>query len=229
MSRKVEILVLKQHCHIKMFMHCAACLASMPKGSSPEQWARTQSGWTPWGLQVWCTRCQRDIIHIDFMGQRVGIMGSMLPADAELDPLTESQLDMICMVPNKRADGRLHFTRHTLDEIGKEEPMPNPTEEELNDPMFQMLWQTIRMWDINAPEYYRGYMGANGSHVVVILRAMREAAREVVRAAFKGPRSGVQTPSPAAPEPRGADEAPGAATGTAGGQSEGPGDTPETP
>lgn len=53
--------------------------------------------------------------------------------------------------------------------------MPNPTENELKyNPMFERIWQVIKTWDINVPEYYDGYMGANGSHVKLILNALYE-------------------------------------------------------
>ena len=54
-----------------------------------------------------------------------------------------------------------------------EKPMPNPTEEQQDDPMFEMIWQTIKSWDVNVPEYYQGYCRANGSHVVLILNALK--------------------------------------------------------
>jgi hypothetical protein len=52
--------------------------------------------------------------------------------------------------------------------------MPNPTPEQVkNDPAFQAIWQVIKTWDVNAPEYYFGYCGANGSHVALILNALQ--------------------------------------------------------
>lgn len=51
--------------------------------------------------------------------------------------------------------------------------MPNPTEADLNDPEFEAIWQTIKRWDVNVPDCYAGYCGANGSHVMLILNALR--------------------------------------------------------
>ena len=51
-------------------------------------------------------------------------------------------------------------------------PMPNPTPEQLDSPQFEAIWQVIRTWDVNVPEHYRGYCGANGSHVALILNAL---------------------------------------------------------
>ncbi len=46
--------------------------------------------------------------------------------------------------------------------------MPNPTPEQVNDPLFLAIWEVIKTWDVNVPEYYVGYCGANGSHVMLI-------------------------------------------------------------
>lgn len=50
--------------------------------------------------------------------------------------------------------------------------MPDPTDEQLASPEFEAIWQMIKSWDINVPEYYDGYCGANGSHVAMILSAL---------------------------------------------------------
>jgi hypothetical protein len=53
--------------------------------------------------------------------------------------------------------------------------MPNPTPEQVElDPVFNAIWQVIKSWDVNVPEYYSGYCGANGSHVMLILNALNE-------------------------------------------------------
>ena len=54
------------------------------------------------------------------------------------------------------------------------EDMPNPTQEQLDSPEFEAIWQTIKSWDVNVPEFYDGYCGANGSHVVLILNALEK-------------------------------------------------------
>ena len=51
--------------------------------------------------------------------------------------------------------------------------MPDPTEDDLKSPEFEAVWQAIKRWDINAPYHYDGYCGANGSHVMLILNALR--------------------------------------------------------
>jgi hypothetical protein len=53
--------------------------------------------------------------------------------------------------------------------------MPDPTEEQLASPEFEAVWQAIKSWDVRVPEFYDGYCGANGSHVVLILNALDEA------------------------------------------------------
>lgn len=56
--------------------------------------------------------------------------------------------------------------------------MPNPTEADLKDPLFEAVWQAIKAWDVNVPGYYEGYTGASGSHVMLILDEIRKLARE---------------------------------------------------
>lgn len=51
--------------------------------------------------------------------------------------------------------------------------MPNPTKEDLIDQEFEVIWSVIKSWDLNVPEYYGGYCGANGSHVMLILNKLR--------------------------------------------------------
>lgn len=61
------------------------------------------------------------------------------------------------------------LTRTTASPLGE---MPNPTPEQMESPEFNAIWQTIKSWDVNVPEFYNGYCGANGSHVVLILNAL---------------------------------------------------------
>ena len=53
-------------CDIVSFFHCATCLPTIPKGVVPKDFARQQAGWTAYGMQVWCNRCDKEIIAIDF-------------------------------------------------------------------------------------------------------------------------------------------------------------------
>lgn len=53
--------------------------------------------------------------------------------------------------------------------------MPSPTEADLTDPLFEVIWQATKRWDVNVPEYYVGYCGMNGSHVMLILSALRQS------------------------------------------------------
>lgn len=64
--------------------------------------------------------------------------------------------------------------------------MPNPTETDLADPVFESIWQVIKSWDVNVPDYYSGYCGASGSHVMLILNALR--AKEIQRIVVGGER-----------------------------------------
>jgi hypothetical protein len=46
----------------------------MPDGESPASWARLSVGFSKEGMQVWCERHNMNVIHIDFLGQKVGIV-----------------------------------------------------------------------------------------------------------------------------------------------------------
>lgn len=52
--------------------------------------------------------------------------------------------------------------------------MPDPTQADLQDPLFEVIWQAIKGWDVNVPAYYHGYSGATGSHVMLILKEIRK-------------------------------------------------------
>jgi hypothetical protein len=56
--------------------------------------------------------------------------------------------------------------------------MPNPTPEEMASPQFEAIWNIIKTWDINVPDYYRGYSGGNGSHVKLILDELKVVMRD---------------------------------------------------
>lgn len=59
---------------ISMYFHCSECLKEIPKGESPMTYQRIQVGYTQRGLQVWCTRHNLNIIHLDFLKQKVRIV-----------------------------------------------------------------------------------------------------------------------------------------------------------
>lgn len=54
-------------------------------------------------------------------------------------------------------------------------PMPDPTEADLADPVFNAVYNVCKTWDVNVPECYNGYCGFNGSHAMLIVRALRAA------------------------------------------------------
>lgn len=53
---------------ISSFFHCANCLDDKPDDLAPREWVSIEAGFTPLGFQVWCIRCEANIIHIDFEG-----------------------------------------------------------------------------------------------------------------------------------------------------------------
>ena len=51
----------------------------------------------------------------------------------------------------------------------------NPSSDQLQSQEFDVIWRTIKSWDVNVPEFYSGHCGANGAHVVMILEALEDA------------------------------------------------------
>ncbi|MDP7445462.1 MAG: hypothetical protein QGF64_07340 [Candidatus Poseidoniia archaeon] len=55
---------------IAMFLHCKKCLDELPGDQSPRDYATIEAGWTKIGLQLWCKRHDKNILHVDFEGQK---------------------------------------------------------------------------------------------------------------------------------------------------------------
>lgn len=57
--------------------------------------------------------------------------------------------------------------------------LPSPTTQEIESELFNSIWKIIKSWDIQVPEYYDGYMGANGSHVKLIIDGLASTLRDI--------------------------------------------------
>lgn len=55
---------------IAQFFHCGRCIKELPIDQSPQEYRRYDIGWTKQGFQVWCTRHNCNVIHVDFEGAR---------------------------------------------------------------------------------------------------------------------------------------------------------------
>ncbi len=55
---------------IQLYLHCGKCLDELPPDTSPEEYSRTQAGWTEEGIQIWCNRHQCNVMHMDFEGRQ---------------------------------------------------------------------------------------------------------------------------------------------------------------
>jgi len=55
------------------------------------------------------------------------------------------------------------------------QPMPDPTEAMLKDPVWNAIYDTIKTWDVNVPEFYNGYCHSTGSHATLIYEAIQKA------------------------------------------------------
>ncbi len=58
-------------------------------------------------------------------------------------------------------------------EISVKKPWRSPSCFEVSSPEFNAIWDVIKSWDVNVPEVYTGYCGANGNHVIAVLEAIR--------------------------------------------------------
>ena len=62
---EADVVELHGGCEIGMFFHCTLCIEE-------DVWPQElEVGWTEAGVQVWCKRHQRNVIHIDFLGQKI--------------------------------------------------------------------------------------------------------------------------------------------------------------
>ena len=51
-------------------LHCRRCFGQRPPETSPRDWAKLTIGFTQYGVQVWCGRCDMNVIHINFEGRK---------------------------------------------------------------------------------------------------------------------------------------------------------------
>lgn len=58
---------------IKMYFHCGTC---MEKGKTGKDWNTKEHlavGWTDEGIQIVCETCGKNVIDLDFLGQKVAL------------------------------------------------------------------------------------------------------------------------------------------------------------
>jgi hypothetical protein len=56
--------------------------------------------------------------------------------------------------------------------------LPDPTPADLEDPVFNAIYEATKDWDVGAPKHHSGHTGMTGNHVMVILNAVRELRRK---------------------------------------------------
>lgn len=69
---------------------------------------------------------------------------------------------------------------------GGPEAVGDPTPAELDDPLFDVIWNVIRRWDLQR-DYDALRSGATGTDVVAILRPLKAKLREMQPAILEGP------------------------------------------
>lgn len=74
-----------------------------------------------------------------------------------------------------KSEPNLEGLKATLSQpaVGVGEEWRDPTQADLDAPLFEAIWQAIRTWDVNVPGQYVGYCGATGNHAVAILDKVR--------------------------------------------------------
>ena len=55
---------------IHMYYHCGKWINDRPPNTSPSEWSSFEVGSTKLGIQVWCKRCEKNVMHVDFEGQK---------------------------------------------------------------------------------------------------------------------------------------------------------------
>ena len=56
---------------IHQYIHCAECFNELSDGDSPKEYQVLEIGWTEKGLQIWCRRHSKNVLHLDFAGQKL--------------------------------------------------------------------------------------------------------------------------------------------------------------
>ncbi len=61
---------MKKDNKILSFYHCKTCINNR-ENYSPREWARFEFGMTKKGFQLRCVRCNKNIVHLDLLGQKI--------------------------------------------------------------------------------------------------------------------------------------------------------------
>ena len=70
MGNVIALKVLR-HSEIHTYMHCVKCLDELPAGESPKEYQWLEIGWTERGLQIWCSRHNENVLHLDLDSQKL--------------------------------------------------------------------------------------------------------------------------------------------------------------
>lgn len=62
---------------IHQYIHCAECFNELRDGESPREYQVLEIGWTEKGLQIWCRRHIKNVLHLDFTGQKLKALPGM--------------------------------------------------------------------------------------------------------------------------------------------------------
>lgn len=74
---------------IIQYLHCGQCIKDIKEKViplSPQQYAKTEVGFSELGIQIWCLRHNLNIAHIDFGGQKLRANTSALYSETAAAP-----------------------------------------------------------------------------------------------------------------------------------------------
>lgn len=64
--------------------------------------------------------------------------------------------------------------------------MPETTPADLVDPIFNAIYEATKDWDVGAPKHHGGHTGMTGSHVMIIVNAIRAEQRKQAQQQYRG-------------------------------------------
>jgi len=114
---------------IVKYFTCKNCDEILAEGVSPQEYSRTQIGITPYGFQVWCNRCERNVvaweseddINVQNVEKRTwekenAIISYSIPSHG-------SEYEMYFKMKKKEKKNRNSFYVSFTDELGRGENM----------------------------------------------------------------------------------------------------------
>jgi hypothetical protein len=91
----------------------------------------------------------------------------------KINPVIIDEIGLTAQVPSQKIEEPVKASPIKEAYAEAHKPMPSPSAADQQSPLFNGIWEVLKDWDIAAPQYYTGYTGGNGSHVMLIIQGMR--------------------------------------------------------